>query len=76
MEQCGANVGDIISTIFYVPAMIQNGYYDRIEAKLVVVQPYSFLYKTSQFHKVFCLDVQSYIIVALNFLHGSQNKIF
>ena len=39
VEDCVSSVGDVVSATFYVPAMAQNGYYDRIEAKLAMVQP-------------------------------------
>ncbi|AJM92408.1 hypothetical protein [Nitrosopumilus piranensis] len=39
VADCDAGVGDIISATFYVPAMEQNGYYDRIEDKLAMVNP-------------------------------------
>ena len=39
VSSCDANVGDTISASFYVPAMEQNGYYDRIEDKLEMVNP-------------------------------------
>lgn len=39
IEGCDASVGDVVSATFFVPAMAQNGYYDRIEAKLSMVQP-------------------------------------
>ena len=39
VEGCAADVGDIVSATFNVPAMAQNGYYDRIETKLAMVQP-------------------------------------
>ena len=39
VTDCDAGVGDVISATFYVPAMDQNGYYDRIEAKLTMVNP-------------------------------------
>ena len=39
VEDCAAQVGDVVSATFFVPAMAQNGYYDRIEAKLTMVQP-------------------------------------
>jgi len=39
VEQCGAQVGDVISATFNVPAMELNGYYDRIGAKLAAVEP-------------------------------------
>ncbi|MGY5152139.1 MAG: hypothetical protein ACW9XA_07715 [Candidatus Nitrosopumilus sp. bin_6a] len=39
VTDCDAGVGDVISTTFYVPAMDQNGYYDRIEGKLAKVNP-------------------------------------
>ena len=39
VENCKASVGDTISATFYVPAMEQNGYYDRIHEKLEKVTP-------------------------------------
>ncbi len=39
VSDCSAGVGDKISATFYVPAMQQNGYYDRIEDKLAMVNP-------------------------------------
>ena len=36
---CNANVEDVISASFYVPAMEINGYYDRVEDKLKMVNP-------------------------------------
>jgi predicted RNA-binding protein len=39
VSECNAKVGDVISATFYVPAMEQNGYYDRIQDKLEVVNP-------------------------------------
>ncbi|AFS80982.1 hypothetical protein NKOR_05480 [Candidatus Nitrosopumilus koreensis AR1] len=39
VTDCDAGVGDVISATFYVPAMDQNGYYDRIEDKLAMVDP-------------------------------------
>ena len=39
VPQCSANVGDVISASFYVPAMELSGYYDRIQEKLATIQP-------------------------------------
>ena len=39
VSNCEANVGDTISATFNVPALQQNGYYDRIEDKLELVNP-------------------------------------
>ena len=39
VSDCNANVGDVISATFYVPAMELNGYYDRVEDKLKMVNP-------------------------------------
>ena len=39
VEGCAADVGDIVPATFNVPAMAHNGYYDRIETKLAMVQP-------------------------------------
>ena len=39
VSDCSAEVGDVISAQFYTPSMKQNGYYDRIEDKLEMVNP-------------------------------------
>ena len=39
VTDCDAGVGDLVSATFYVPAMEQNGYYDRIQDKLKTVNP-------------------------------------
>lgn len=39
VSDCEASVGDIVSATFYIPAMEQNGYYDRIQDKLEMVNP-------------------------------------
>ena len=39
VSDCDAVAGDIVSATFYVPAKEQNGYYDRIEARLGMVIP-------------------------------------
>lgn len=39
VSDCDARVGDVISATFYVPAMEQNGYYDRVQDKLEMVNP-------------------------------------
>jgi len=39
VSNCEASVGDIVSATFYTPAMEQNGYYDRIQDKLEMVNP-------------------------------------
>ena len=39
VENCQAKVGDSISATSYVPAMEQNGYYDKIQQKLEKVTP-------------------------------------
>jgi hypothetical protein len=39
VSNCDANVGDVISASFNVPAMEINGYYDRIQEKLEMVNP-------------------------------------
>jgi hypothetical protein len=39
VENCQAKVGDVISATFYVPAMEQNGYYDKIHEKLEKITP-------------------------------------
>jgi len=39
VKNCSAKVGDTISATFYVPALEQNGYYDKIHEKLEKVTP-------------------------------------
>jgi len=39
VSDCKANAGDVISATFYIPAMELNGYYDRIQEKLTMVNP-------------------------------------
>ena len=39
VENCSAKVGDTISATFYVPALEQNGYYDKIHEKLEKITP-------------------------------------
>ncbi len=39
VSECKAEVGDLVSATFYVPAMDHNGYYDRIQDKLEMVNP-------------------------------------
>lgn len=36
---CDVMVGDIVSATFYIPAMEQNGFYDKIQDKLEMVNP-------------------------------------
>lgn len=39
IPNCSANIGEVVSSTFKVPAMEINGFYDRIEEKLAVVEP-------------------------------------
>jgi hypothetical protein len=39
VPECTAQIGDVVSATFFVPAMEKNGYYDRIESKLAMVEP-------------------------------------
>lgn len=39
VEDCSAQVGDVITATFNVPAMEINGYYDGIDARLAVIEP-------------------------------------
>ena len=39
VPQCSAQVGDVVSSTFYVPAMEMNSYYDRLQDRVDVVQP-------------------------------------
>ena len=39
VPQCDAKVGDVVSATFYVPSMELNGYYDRLQDRVGMVQP-------------------------------------
>ncbi len=39
VANCDAQVGDTISATFYIPAMEINGFYDKIDSKLAIVEP-------------------------------------
>jgi len=39
VSDCNAKPGDVISATFYIPAMELNGYYDRVQEKLLMVNP-------------------------------------
>lgn len=39
VSPCNSVAGDVISATFYIPAMEQNGYYDRIQEKLDLINP-------------------------------------
>ena len=39
VPECSAQAGDIVSATFNVPAMKLNGYYDRIQDRVEMVQP-------------------------------------
>jgi len=39
VPECNAQVGDVVSATFYVPAMEVNGYYDRLNDRVEMVQP-------------------------------------
>lgn len=39
VPQCSAKVGDTVSATFNVPAMELNGYYDRVQDRVMSVQP-------------------------------------
>jgi len=39
VPQCSAQIGDIVSASFYVPSMELNGYYDRLQDRVEMVQP-------------------------------------
>lgn len=39
VSDCSAQIGDTVSATFFIPAMDQNGYYDKIEARLALVEP-------------------------------------
>ena len=39
VSECSAQVGDVVSASFYIPAMEVNGYYDKIQERVMAVQP-------------------------------------
>ena len=39
VPECSAQVGDTVSASFYVPSMKLNGYYDKLQERVDVVQP-------------------------------------
>ena len=39
VPDCGAQIGDAVSATFYVPSMELNGYYDRLQDRVEMVQP-------------------------------------
>ncbi|MGD2106196.1 MAG: hypothetical protein PVH93_01175 [Nitrosopumilaceae archaeon] len=39
VPNCSAQIGEKVSAKFFVPAMDQNGYYDKIETKLALLEP-------------------------------------
>jgi len=39
VPECSAQVGDTVSATFYVPAMKLNGYYDKLQDRVEMVQP-------------------------------------
>ena len=39
VPNCSAQIGDTVSATFFVPAMVQNGHYDKIETKLALLEP-------------------------------------
>lgn len=39
VSDCSAKIGDVISASFYVPAMEQNGFYDKVQERVLAVEP-------------------------------------
>ena len=39
VPQCSAQIGDVISATFYVPAMEVNSYYETLQERVDMVQP-------------------------------------
>ena len=39
VSDCNANVGDVISATFNIPAMQVNGYYDKVHERIAVIEP-------------------------------------
>lgn len=36
---CNANVGDVVSATFNVPAMEVNGFYDKVHERIAMIEP-------------------------------------
>lgn len=39
VPECSAQVGDVVSASFYIPAMEVNGYYDKVQQRVLAVEP-------------------------------------
>ena len=39
VPECSAQVGDVVSATFYVPSMEVNGYYEKLNERVNMVQP-------------------------------------
>ena len=39
VPECSAQVGDVVSATFYVPSMEVNGYYEKVQDRVGMVQP-------------------------------------
>ena len=39
VSECNANVGDVISATFNIPAMEVNGFYDKVHERIAVIEP-------------------------------------
>ena len=39
VPDCSAQIGDIVSATFYVPSMEVNGYFQKVQDRVAVVQP-------------------------------------
>ena len=39
VPECSAQVGDVVSATFYVSSMEVNGYYEKVQDRVAVVQP-------------------------------------
>ena len=39
VSECSAQVGDVISATFYVPAMELDGFYDKVQERVLAVEP-------------------------------------
>jgi len=39
VPECSAQVGDIVTATFYIPSMKLNGYYDKLQDRVEMVQP-------------------------------------
>ena len=39
VPDCNAQIGDVVSATFYVPSMEVNGYFQKVQDRVAVIQP-------------------------------------